>query len=127
MQEQQPYGSYTGSPQYDGPPQQYSIPPQGQSTPPPMYDDAFMDSFAQRLSQRMTQGPQGKVLPQSKVRVSAGQRLALAIVSVVMIIALLSVSTGLVGASGSGFVGLAAFGAGAGVILLINVVFNLNG
>ena len=129
MQEQQPYGSYTGSPQYDGPPQpqQYSIPPQGQSMPPPLYDDAFMDSFAQRLSQRMAQGPQGKLLPQSKVRISAGQRLALAIVSVVMIIALLSVSTGVVSTSGSGFVGLAAFGAGAVVILLINVVFNLNG
>ena len=127
MQEQQPYGSYTGSSQYDGPPQQYSQPPQGQSTPPPLYDDSFMDSLAQRLSQRMTQGPQGKVLPQSKVRVSAAQRLALAIVSVVMIVVLLSVATGIVGTSGSGFIGLAAFGAGAVVILLINVVFNVNG
>src|SRR6516225_4845291 len=49
--------------------------------PGAMYDDEFMDSFAQRLSQRMTQGPAGKLRPASR-GASAGQRLALAIVSV---------------------------------------------
>lgn len=131
MQEQQNYGGYTGSPQYDGPPQpqQYAIPPQGQSVPPPMYDDSFMDSFAQRLSQHMAQGPQGKIYPQGnrKDRATAGQRLALAIVSVVMLIPIMGVATGLAGATGFWFVGLAAFGVAAVVILFINVVFNTNG
>ncbi|GAC1394356.1 MAG: hypothetical protein NVSMB38_26600 [Ktedonobacteraceae bacterium] len=131
MQEQQNYGGYTGNPQYDGPPQQqqYSMPPQGQSVPPPIYDDTFMDSFAQRLSQRMAQGPQGKIYPQGsrKDRASAGQRLALAIVSVVMLVPLGGIAAGLVGASGVWFVGLAAFSIAALTILLINVVFNLNG
>jgi len=128
MQEQQNYGAYMGGPQYDGPPQQqlYSTPPQGQNVPP-LYDDTFMDSLAQRLSQRMAQGPQGKVYPQGqrKERASAGQRLALAIVSVVMFIPILAVVTGLAGEAGW-FAGMAAFGVAALVILLINVVFNLN-
>ena len=129
MQEQQNYGAYTGSPQYDGPPQpqHYDVPPQGQNVPP-MYDDAFMDSFAQRLSQRMGQGPQGKIYPQGqrRDRASAGQRLALAIVSIVMLIPILGVITGLAGDAGW-FVGAAAFGVAALVIIIVNVVFNLNG
>lgn len=111
MQEQQQYGGYTGSPQYDGPPvqQQYSTPPQGQNVPPPMYDDAFMDVFAQRLSQRMPQGPQGKIYPQTtqKERPSAGQRLALAIVLVVMFIPIAGVCVGLASVVG-GFLGFMA-------------------
>ena len=131
MQEQQNYGGYTGSPQYDGPPQaqQYDIPPQGQSVPPPMYDDAFMDSFAQRLSQRMAQGPQGKIYPQGnrKDRATAGQRLALAIVSVAMLVPIGGVITGIVGAAGGAwFVGIIAFGIAAMTIFLINAVFNYN-
>ena len=121
MQEQQNYGAYTGSPQYDGPPQQYSTPPQSQNVPP-MYDDAFMDALAQRLSQRMTQGPQGKIYPQGQYRnrASAGQRLALAIVSIAILVPILGVITGLIG-------GMAAFCAAALLIILVNVVFNLNG
>ena len=130
MQEQQPYGAYAGSPQYDGPPQQqpYSTPPQGQGTPPPIYDDVFMDSFAQHLSQRMAQGPQGKIYPQGqrKDRASAGQRLALAIVSIGMLIPILGIITGLAGEAGW-FLASATFGVAALVILLINVVFNVNG
>ena len=128
MQEQQPYGVYTGNPQYDGPPQpQHYEPPLGQSVPP-IYDDAFMDAFAQRLSQRMAQGSQGKIYPQGqrKDRASAGQRLALAIVSVAVLIPILGVITGLVGEAGS-FVGAAAFGVAALVIIIVNVVFNMNG
>ncbi len=119
MQEPQNYGAYTGSPQYDGP-------PQGQNVPP-IYDDAFMDAFAQRLSQRMAQEPQGKIYPQGqrKDRASAGQRLALAIVSVVMLIPILGVITGLAGDAGW-FIGAAAFGIAALVIIIVNVVFNMN-
>ena len=129
MQEQQNYGAYSGSPQYDGPPQQqpYSTPPQGQSVPPPMYDDAFMDDFAQRLSQRMAQGSQGKIYPRTKKKdqASAGQRLALAIVSLSLLVPILGVITGLVGAAGW-FVGMAVFGVAALVILIVNIVFNMS-
>ncbi len=130
MQEQQNYGAYTGSPQYDGPPQQqqYSTPPQGQSVPPPIYDDAFIDAFAQRLSQRMAQGPQGKIYPQGnrKDRVSAGQRLALAIVSLCLLVPLGGIATGLASSAGW-FIGLVVFGIAAATILLVNALFNLNG
>lgn len=130
MQEQQNYSGYTGSPQYDGPPQQqqYSTPPQGQPVPPPLYDDSFMDSFAQRLSQRMAQGPQGKIYPQGsrKERASAGQRLALAIVSLCLLVPIGGIVTGLANSAGW-FVGMAVFGVAALTILLVNVVFNWNG
>ncbi len=133
MQEQQQYGGYTGSPQYDGPPvqQPYNTPPQDQNVPP-VYDDAFMDAFAQRLSQRMAQGPQGKVYPQGtwKDRASAGQRLALAITSIVMLIPIGGVVAAIVSAAGGFWIaiaGLLTFGIAAAVVLLINVVFNQNG
>ncbi len=129
MQEQQPYGAYSGSPQYDGPPQQqsYGTPPQGQSVPPPMYDDAFMDDFAQRLSQRMAQGQQGKIYPQGrrKDRASAGQRLALAIVSLSLLVPIGGIVTGLASSAGW-FVGMAVFGAAALVIIIVNAIFNVN-
>ncbi len=131
MQEQQ-YGGYTGNPQYDGPSvpqQQYSTPPQqGQSVPPPvsnMYDDDFVDAFAQRLSQRMAQGPRGKLYPQGMRRdkASPAQKLALAIVSVVMLVPLSGICIGLIGVSHLWFVGLAALGIICLTIFLINAVF----
>jgi len=128
MQEQQQYGGYTGSPQYDGPPvqQQYSTPPQGQNVPPPMYDDAFMDAFAQRLSQRMPQGPQGKVYPQTaqRDRLSAGQRLALAIVSILALIPIGGICVSLIVVSSTWIVGLLAFAVAAVAITFINRFFN---
>ncbi len=128
MQEQQNYGAYTGSPQYDGPPQnqQYNVPPQGQSVPP-IYDDGFMDAFAQRLSQRMAQGPQGKIYPQGqrKNHASAGQRLALAIVSLSLLVPIGGVITGMTGSVGS-FIAMAMFGIAALTIILVNFIFNLN-
>lgn len=129
MQEPQNYGAYMGSSQYDGPQQQqqqYEVPPQGQSAPP-IYDDAFMDSFAQRLSQRMAQGPQGKIYPQGqrKDRASAGQRLALAIVSLCLLVPIGGIVIGLASSAGW-FIGMAVFGVAAVTILLVNVVFNLN-
>ncbi len=130
MQEQQPYGAYSGSPQYDGPPQQqsYSTPPQGQGGPPPMYNDAFIDDLAQRLSQRMTQGSQGKIYPQGrrKDHASAGQRLALAIVSLCLLVPIGGIVIGLASSAGW-LVGMAAFGVAALVIIIVNVLFNMNG
>ncbi len=133
MQEQQNYGGYTGNPQQDGLPlqqqQQYGIPPQqGQSVPPSadnMYDDNFMDAFAQRLSQRMAQGPRGKLYPQGKSRdkASPAQKLALAIVSVVMLVPLSGICVALIAVSHLWFVGLAALGIICMAIFLINAVF----
>ena len=76
----------------------------------------------------MAQGPQGKIYPRMKKkdRASAGQRLALAIVSLSLLVPILGVITGLVG-DASWFVGMAAFGVAALVILIVNIVFNMNG
>ena len=126
MQEQQNYGAYTGSSQYDGPPQpqHYDVPPQGQSVPP-IYDDAFMDAFAQRLSQRMAQGPRGKIYPKGKERASSGQRLALAIVSLCLLVPIGGVITGMADSVGS-FIAMAMFGVAAFTIILVNLIFNIN-
>ena len=130
MQEQQ-YGGYTGNPQYDGPPQQqrYVPPAQGQPVPPPadaMYDDNFMDAFAQRLSQRMTQGPRGKLAPQGigRDKASPAQKLALAIVSVVMLVPLSGICVALIAVSHLWIVGLIALGIIALTMVIINIVFN---
>ncbi len=109
------YGAYEGNQNY-APPPQYSQGPQSSA-----YDDEYVDSLAQRLSQRMAQGPQGKIRPTgAKDRVSAGMRLALAIVSVVMLVPLAAILMGGVG----GTAGLISFGAACLAIFLINAVFN---
>ena len=75
------YGRYEGNQQPGGEWNAHDPSPQN-----PMYDDTFVDAFAQRLSQRMAQGPQGKLQSSAKSsKVSAGQRLALAIVSVIAV------------------------------------------
>jgi hypothetical protein len=113
------YGAYEGNQSYaPPPPPQYSQGPQSSA-----YDDEYVDSLAQRLSQRMAQGPRGKIQPQpqgTKDRVSAGMRLALAIVSIVMLIPLAAIL--IPGMQGVG--GLIAFGAACVAIFLINAVFN---
>ena len=109
------YGGYGGNPSYTPPPQ-YNPGPQGNA-----YDDEYVDSLAQRLSQRMAQGPQGKIQPGVRGdRISAGMRLALAIVSIVVLIPLAAILMGAVG----GTPGLIAFGAVCLAIFLINAVFN---
>ena len=61
------YGRYEGNQQPGG---GYAHDPSPQN---PMYDDTFVDSFAQRLSQRMAQGPAGKLQSSAKGnKVSAG-------------------------------------------------------
>jgi hypothetical protein len=114
--EQRNYQGYEGN-------QAYERQQTGESYGPgSMYDDEFMDSFAQRLSQRMAQGPVGKIRPVHR-GASAGQRLALAIVSVSILgflgLLMLTVSTAqnLIGLLVSGLLTLA--------IILINIVFNV--
>jgi hypothetical protein len=112
MREDPGYGRYEGNQTY-APPPQYSS---GQQ-----YDDEFVDGLAQRLSQRMAQGPRGKIQPgPSTDRVSAGMRLALAIVSITMLVPLAAILLAGVG----GITGLISFGAACFVIFCINVVFN---
>lgn len=90
--------------------------------PGAMYDDEFMDSFAQRLSQRMAQGPAGKIRPMRR-GASAGQRLALAIVSVSVLgflgLIVFTVSTA------QSLAGLLVLGLLTLAIVLINIVFNV--
>lgn len=111
------YGAYEGNQSYaPPPPPQYSQGPQSSA-----YDDEYVDLLAQRISQRMAQGPRGKIRPTgTRDRVSAGMRLALAIVSVVMLIPLAAILMAGVG----GIAGLISFGAACVAIFLINAVFN---
>ena len=129
MQESQhAYGRYEGTQQhtqqgqYDG--------PQGAGAVPPihaMYDDEFVDAFAQRLSQRMAQGPRGKVsfTPQSKGSgVTAKMRLALAIVSVALLVPLFGITVAIIAVSHLWVVGLVALGAACFTIIAINGIFS---
>ena len=113
MREDPGYGRYEGNQTYAPPPPQYGAGSQ--------YDDEFVDGLAQRLSQRMAQGPRGKIQPTpSTDRVSAGMRLALAIVSITMLIPLAAILMAGVG----GVAGLVSFAAACFAIFLINLVFN---
>ena len=87
-----------------------------------MYDDTFVDSLAQRLSQRMAEGPAGKLPSSIKSKATAGQRLALAIVSVILVAfytAIILTTSHL--SSTANLIGIGIMGL---VIFLINGVFN---
>jgi F0F1-type ATP synthase assembly protein I len=100
------YGQYEGDPSYT------------QRQDP--YDDNFVEALAQRIAQRVPQGSQGKITGSSKGRVHPGLRLALAIVSVVMLVPL----AGILVDGAKGFLGLVTFGIACAAIFLINAVFN---
>jgi hypothetical protein len=108
------YGAYEGNQSY-APPPQYGQGPQNN-----IYDDEYVDSLAQRLSQRMAQGPQGKIRPGGGDKISAGMRLALAIVSIVMLVPLAAILM----AGVRGIPGLISFGAACVAIFLINAIFS---
>lgn len=114
--EQRHYQGYEGSQPHEHQPTNESYGPGA------MYDDEFMDTFAQRISQRMTQGPAGKIRPMHR-GASAGQRLALAIVSVSVLgfLGLILFTTSAVGS----LVGLFVLGMLTVAIILINIVFNV--
>lgn len=115
------YRGYEGSQEYERR-QQYSPPSYGEATRGGAYDDDFLDGLAQRLSQRMAQGPQGKVQPGRSGRgPSAAQRLALAIVSVCVLIPISAIALSV---GGGGLGGLLALGAVCLTLFLINAVFN---
>ncbi|MBV9690609.1 MAG: hypothetical protein JO202_12980 [Ktedonobacteraceae bacterium] len=87
------------------------------------YDDEHIDMLVQRLSQRM--GQSQKIYPTTNKAASAGQRMALAIVSVMALIPLTAI---IVGAATTQAVpwGVTLFALGAAylAVFLINAVFN---
>ena len=87
-----------------------------------MYDEDFMESFAQRLSQHMAQGPRGKLQPQPRSKASPGQRLALARVSVIMLVGMAGIALGV--AHDFLAVGLIALGMLCATVIVINAIFN---
>src|SRR5216684_2017304 len=88
------YGQYEGSPSYTTQRQNDT------------YDDNFVEALAQRIAQRVPQSSQGKLAGDSKHGVvSPSQRLALAIVSLCLLIPL----AGILIAGTGGFLGLVAF------------------
>jgi hypothetical protein len=122
QREQRPYGRYEGNQSanqqhYDGIPGESPLPNDR------IYDDDFIDAFAQRLSQRMSQGPRGRVYPgQPKNKASAGQRLALAIVSIVMLTGMAGAVLGIT--HDALWLGLIALGILSFTVIVVNAVFN---
>ncbi|GCE11349.1 hypothetical protein [Tengunoibacter tsumagoiensis] len=114
------YSGYTGAPEYAQP---YQDPTYGRQKAG--YDDAFMDDLAARIAQRTSQSSGGKIFaePRRKSSPEPGQRLALGIVSVVMLVPLSAII--LAGFHEAGGIGsLIAFGMACLAIFLINGVFN---
>ena len=108
-EEQYSYGHYEGTPSYTT------------QRPNDSYDDNFVEALAQRIAQRVPQASQGKITGGGKSIASPAMRLALAIVSVCMLVPL----AGILMTSGvGGFLGLVAFGIACAAIFLINAVFN---
>jgi hypothetical protein len=114
------YEGYRGNQSYAQSPysniEQETAAPQGS-----MYDDEFIDSLAQRLSQRMAQGPAGKLQIPGKGKATAQQRMALAIVSVIMV-AVFSVA--ILTSTSASLISLGAVFIMSLAIFLINAVFN---
>jgi hypothetical protein len=109
------YGNYEG-PQGYMQQQQYEAPRQ---QPQSTYDDNMTEAVAQRVAQLLnTSGAQGKI--RAERNKMAGYRLALAIVSLGIMVPL----AGIIFGTGSGLVGMFVFGGICLFILLINVVFN---
>jgi hypothetical protein len=106
-EEQYNYGKYKGEPSYT-------------QRPDNIYDDNFIEALAQRIVQRTPQGAQGKITGGSRNRVHPGLRLALAIVSVVMLVPLAAILVD----GAKGFLGFVTFGIVCAAIFLINAVFN---
>jgi hypothetical protein len=117
MPQQNPeYGKYEGAPGYS-PQQQYRTPYETPPTQGAPYDDQFSDP----MSQRMSSGPgsMGKVYTKSQPAPSAGMRLALAIVSLAILVPLAGIIFGILHESG-----IFAFGIACIAIVLVNAIFN---
>ena len=109
------YGRYEGARQYDDhpPQQQYGG----------TVDDNFVEAVAQRIVQRMPVGIQGKLATSSNSRPSTGQRLALAIVSLSLLVPIGAIVLSIM-SSNSGFLSAVIFGVTCAAIVLVNGIFN---
>ncbi len=112
MQQNEGYGysGYEGGQQYERPQQPYGVP----------YDDNFVEALAQRVVQRMPVGMQGKLNIASS-RPSSGQRLALAIVSLALLVPLAGILFGTLG-----FLGLIGFCVVCAAVVIVNYIYNTN-
>ncbi|SRR5579875_3189071 len=106
------YGRYEGARQYDDhPPRQHY----GGTV-----DDNFVEAVAQRVVQHMPIGVQGKLVASSN-RVGAGQRLALAIVSIALLVPLAGIIFGILHTD---FMAAIVFGIVCAAVVLVNAIFN---
>lgn len=116
------YEGYEGNQGY-APNPEYSSPYQ-QNPSNMAFDDDQLDGLAQRIAQHMsqTQGPSGKIQPgfSKSDKASAGQRIALAIVSLAILVPLSAILIASVG----GLNGLLAFGGACLSIILVNAFVN---
>lgn len=112
IREQPQYGKYEG--------QQYGTPyDSGQQQSSPI-DDNLVEAVAQRVAQLMGQGSGGKVYGRSKTSPTTGMKLALAIVSLCLLIPLAAILISGVGGVG----GLIGFGVACLTVFLVNAVFS---
>lgn len=119
IREQPRYGRYEGSQQYNQQ-QQYGTPyDPGQQQGNPV-DDNLVEAVAQRVAQIMGQGAGGKVYDRTKTSPTTGMKLALAIVSLCLLIPLAAILFSNVGGVG----GLIGFGVACLTVFLVNAVFN---
>jgi hypothetical protein len=113
------YRGYEGQPGASQPPHgtSYQVPPASKT-----YDDNFTEAVAQRIVQILNQKSGEKIYTQSSAgsKPSAGQRLALAIVSIVALVPLAAILFSILGP-----IGIIAFAIACGAIVLVNVVFNV--
>ncbi len=120
------YQGYEGNQGYSRQSQgQYDPFGQTGQAPQGAVDDDFADAVAARIAQQFNQGPSGKIYSKSRSDVSASQRVAVVIVSVVMLVPLAAITLGISISQGFGFFGFLAFIAACGAIVLINIAFSL--
>ena len=95
--------------------------PDGQQQVPPFdsYQSGYRDPFASSYGQKIPSGFSGRHTP------SAGQRLALAIVSIAILVPLISVIVPVSVGAGAFFGGLIAIGVICVTIIAVNYVFNM--
>src|SRR2546429_9599374 len=112
QQGQSDYGRYEGR-------SRESMPPPYEQ-PGSVYDDEFVEILSQRISQRMAQGPVGKIQPLMKARRDETPNLPF-VLALISILALIPLAIILVPGGGVG--GLLAFGGLCLTLFLINAVF----
>ncbi|HTI15046.1 MAG TPA: hypothetical protein VL461_10800 [Dictyobacter sp.] len=114
-QGQMNYSGYGAQQRYE---QQQSYEPYGRQQPE--FDDNFVEAVADRIARRLQSGPSGKIGGRSGDNgPSSGQRLALAIVSLALLVPISGAVFGILHAWG-----ILAFGLVCLAIIAVNFIFN---